>query len=66
LERGAGMTSLQTFLDDEDGAVTVDWVVLTSAIVILAIAVMPPVREAVVTLTIGIAATIDEYQKFLE
>jgi len=34
------MERLATFLRNEDGAVTVDWVVLTSAIVGLAIAVM--------------------------
>ena len=34
------MKSFKIFAKEEDGAVTVDWVVLTSAIVGLAIAVM--------------------------
>ena len=38
------------FKDDEDGAVTVDWVVLTAAIVGLGIAVIASVRTATVTL----------------
>lgn len=41
------MTRLQRFLRDETGAVTVDWVVLTSGVVILAIVVMPPIVRAV-------------------
>ena len=41
------MTRLQRFLRDETGAVTVDWVVLTSGVVILAIVVMPPIARAV-------------------
>ena len=38
------------FKEDEDGAVTVDWVVLTAAIVGLGIAVIQSVRSATVTL----------------
>ncbi|MEL6644290.1 MAG: hypothetical protein AAFQ79_10175 [Pseudomonadota bacterium] len=38
------------FKKDEDGAVTVDWVVLTAAIVGLGIAVIASVREGVNTL----------------
>ncbi|MEM0948634.1 MAG: hypothetical protein AAGK37_14640 [Pseudomonadota bacterium] len=38
------------FKNDEDGAVTVDWVVLTAAIVGLGIAVIASVRSATVTL----------------
>lgn len=34
------------FKDDEDGAVTVDWVVLTAAIVGLGVAVLASVRSA--------------------
>ena len=41
------MTRLQRFLRDESGAVTVDWVVLTSGVVILGIVVMPPIARAV-------------------
>lgn len=38
------------FKKDEDGAVTVDWVVLTAAIVGLGVAVIASVRSATVTL----------------
>lgn len=41
------MTSMTRFLQDETGAVTVDWVVLTAGVVGLAIVVMPPIQEAV-------------------
>lgn len=41
------MDCLKRFLRDETGAVTVDWVVLTSAVVILAIVVMPPITRAI-------------------
>ena len=37
---------LKTFQRDEDGAVTVDWVVLTAAIVGLGIAVLTTVGDA--------------------
>jgi len=33
------MTNLMSFIKDEDGAVTVDWVVLTAAIVALGLVV---------------------------
>lgn len=38
------MTKFINFIRDEDGAVTVDWVVLTAAIVGLGIAVLTSVR----------------------
>ena len=37
------LNHIKTFLADEDGAVTVDWVVLTAAIVGLGIAVLSSV-----------------------
>ncbi len=40
------ITLLQSFGRDEDGAVTVDWVVLTAAIVGLGIAVLTTVGDA--------------------
>ena len=40
---------LKTFRADEDGAVTVDWVVLTAAIVGLGIAVMTTVGRSTVS-----------------
>lgn len=33
------MTKITKFFDDEDGAVTVDWVILTAAIVLFSIGV---------------------------
>ena len=38
---------IKTFRADEDGAVTVDWVVLTAAIVGLGLAVMAVVKPGV-------------------
>ena len=46
------------FNEDEDGAVTVDWVVLTAAIVVLGIAVIASVREGVNTLGSTISETV--------
>jgi len=53
------------FAGDETGAVTVDWVVLTAGVVILAVIVMPPIQTAIVDMAIYIGDTIIEYQKFL-
>lgn len=47
---------LKTFKDDQDGAVTVDWVVLTAAVVGLATAVYVNIESETRTL-IGAAAT---------
>jgi Flp pilus assembly pilin Flp len=57
------MNSIRRFLADDSGAVTVDWVVLTSGVVILAVVVMPPIQTAVVDMAVligeqvGIAGT---------
>ena len=45
---------IKTFRADEDGAVTVDWVVLTAAIVGLGIAVLASVRTGATTMGTGI------------
>jgi len=42
-------TAIKTFLNDESGAVTVDWVVLTAAIVGLGIVVLTTVGEGTTT-----------------
>ncbi len=47
------------FKDDEDGAVTVDWVVLTAAIVGLGVAVLASVKSATTQLGSRISAEID-------
>jgi len=39
----------KTFVEDEDGAVTVDWVVLTAAIVGIALLVINIIRGGVLT-----------------
>ena len=44
------MTKFINFIRDEDGAVTVDWVVLTAAIVALGLVVGTSVRNGAVTL----------------
>ena len=44
------MKLFNAFLNDESGAVTVDWVVLTAAIVGLGIAVLTSVGDGTVTL----------------
>ena len=48
------MTKFSAFLKDEAGAVTVDWVVLTAAIVGLGLLVFTFVRPAVSNLAEGI------------
>ena len=52
------MQTLKTFATDESGAVTVDWVVLTSAIVGLAIAIMVAIGNATNDLAEKISADI--------
>ena len=47
------------FLTDEDGAVTVDWVVLTAAVVALAIGILASIDSATTTLASEIGSRID-------
>jgi Flp pilus assembly pilin Flp len=56
------MTKLSAFLNDEAGAVTVDWVVLTAAIVGLGLLVFNAVRPAVGNLAGGIATELGNAQ----
>ncbi len=51
---------IKNFRADEDGAVTVDWVVLTAAIVGLGIAVMASVRGGATDLAGDIADNLTE------
>ena len=53
------MKLFKLFAKDEDGAVTVDWVVLTSAIVGLGIAVMLSVGNSTTGLADKIGAELD-------
>ena len=45
----------KTFRNDEDGAVTVDWVVLTAAVVGLGIAVLTQVTSGTKTVTSNVS-----------
>ena len=47
LERDPTMSKFSAFLKDEAGAVTVDWVVLTAAVVGLGLVVMVYIKPAV-------------------
>lgn len=53
------MTNFSAFLNDETGAVTVDWVVLTAAVVTLGLVVFNFIAPAVSTLAQDIEAEID-------
>jgi len=51
------------FNDEEDGAVTVDWVVLTAAIVGLGVAVITSVRNGVTSLGENISERVEDYME---
>ena len=50
------MNMIKNFRRDEDGAVTVDWVVLTAAIVGLGIAILATVRTGTESLASNISS----------
>ncbi|QDC08917.1 hypothetical protein FHY55_06520 [Oceanicola sp. D3] len=50
---------IKNFRNDEDGAVTVDWVVLTAAIVGLGIAVLASVSNGVTSLSGKISSALE-------
>ncbi len=52
------MTKFSAFLNDETGAVTVDWVVLTAAVVGLGLVVFTFVQPAISTLASDIGAEV--------
>ena len=54
------MTKFSAFLNDETGAVTVDWVVLTAAIVGLGLVVFTFIQPAISNLASDIKTEIDE------
>ena len=54
-------TFVKNFAHDEDGAVTVDWVVLTAAIVGLGIAVLTSVSGGVNSLAETISSDLSTY-----
>jgi Flp pilus assembly pilin Flp len=59
------MTKISAFLKDEAGAVTVDWVVLTAAIVGLGLLVFNFIRPAVSNLAQGIGSELGAAQTCL-
>ena len=58
-KKGVNMKLSKSFYKDDEGAVTVDWVVLTAAVVLLAIGAISLVRTAVSTQASIIASNID-------
>ncbi len=50
---------IKSFRADEDGAVTVDWVVLTAALIALGFAVVPIVRGGAVSMANNISTELD-------
>ncbi|MGR3434948.1 MAG: hypothetical protein ACU0CO_08695 [Shimia sp.] len=50
------------FRDDEGGAVTVDWVVITAAIVALGVAVVSVIATSATTTSAGIGKAIDDVE----
>ena len=48
---------LKKFSNNEDGAVTVDWVVLTAAVVALAVALVLMLTEG----SVGVSAGVEEF-----
>jgi len=48
----------KTFTKDEDGAVTVDWVVLTAAVVALGVAAVTTVGGSIKTVATGISTAV--------
>ena len=53
------MTKFSAFLNDETGAVTVDWVVLTAAVVGLGLVVFSAIQPAISQLANDIGAEVD-------
>jgi len=51
--------SIKGFFADQDGAVTVDWVVLTAAIVGLGVAVISTVSNGALDQAAGLGANLD-------
>ena len=53
------MTYIAKFFESEDGAVTVDWVVLTAAIVGMGVAVIATVTECALDHSSGVGAHLE-------
>jgi hypothetical protein len=57
---------MKHFWKDETGAVTVDWVVLTSATAFLAMGMIPPIRTAMYDMAVYIGETVAAYHLLME
>lgn len=58
---------LNSFAKSEDGAITVDWVVLTALILgIQIIVLIATMRESMVDVSDSVAGKVDEYGQFME
>jgi Flp pilus assembly pilin Flp len=62
LRKGLDMTKFSAFLKDEAGAVTVDWVVLTAAIVTFGLLIFTWIRPAVSELAVAIDGEMERAQ----
>ncbi|WP_292290013.1 hypothetical protein [Marivita sp.] len=56
----------KSFVENEDGAVTVDWVILTAAVVGIAFGAMMLFQENVTTVSDATGATLSDYNDSLE
>ena len=52
------MTALKKFIQSEDGAVTVDWVVLTAAIIGFGLAVVALIATGTTSVSSGVGASL--------
>ena len=60
------MKQVMTFLQEEDGAVTVDCVVLTAAVVTMAMFIYPMLVSPVSDMAVFVGEQITEYEDFLQ
>jgi Flp pilus assembly pilin Flp len=58
--------TIGALISDEDGAVTVDWVVLTASVVGMVILIYPVISPAITGMAEFIAERISKYHFFLE
>ena len=58
---------VKTFVESEDGAITVDWVVLTGLIVgVQVLLLLTPLRNALTEVSTNIGSKAEEYGEFME
>jgi hypothetical protein len=60
------MGRLASFLNDEDGAVTVDWVILTASVVLLGLVVFAIMREPIINMLTYIASEVMVAETFFD